>query len=175
MAVLLPVINALRRIMPIPQLMPEWLRRAATNPIIYAAKKMGSSLVDIKETVDSFLGPTRWLQYGRDISKMVNIASREDMLFGWEKNRAFTQKAIVETYLKGNRNYLVTGRAMLYDSGTKEIWYKNISMYSDTNRTPEEYEELFKNRFLADGVSGENVSLIGIDFTAVLHDARRPR
>ena len=171
MSIINPVLFALRRVMPMVKVLPEWLRRDATNPIIYAARKAGHSLFDIKETVDSFMGKTRWLQYNRDISKMVNIANSETALFGWDRNRKFTQKVTVDTWLKGNNEYLATGNAILHDAATGETWYKPMSMYSEVKMTPEEYEDAFRMRFL-ETEEYKTISLVGIDFTSVQHNVR---
>lgn len=174
MAIINPMVNMLRRLMPIPGLMPENLRRRIVNPVIYAMKRAGHPLDAIKETVDSFMGPTRWLQYGRDISKLTSMADKVDMLFNWNRDKVFTQKAVVETYLKGNENYMISGSAILHDSDTGDTWSSPVSFYDDTLRTPEEYRDQFEKRFVS-GKEYKSISVIGFDINAVLHDVRRPR
>ena len=160
--------------MPVPALMPEWLRRAATNPIIYAAKRAGHTVSDIKETVDSFMGKTRWLQYGRDISKMVSIASKENALLNFSPTKPFTQNVITETFLKGNRNYMIVGNALIHDTETGDTFYSPFSMYTDYNKSIEDHEQMFRDRFLQES-KYKNTHLISLEVSAVLHDARRPR
>lgn len=173
MAIINPMFRMLHRLMPVPQLMPEWLRRSVVNPVIYSMRKAGHPLADIKETVNAVVGPLKWLQYGRDLSRVTGMAEKLEMLQGWDVDRVFTKASMVETILKSNRSYLLSGVATIYDSETRSLTTKHISFYDDVRRTPAEYEEYFKDLYLSDR-KYSHLTLIGIDFTSVLHDTRRP-